>query len=491
MKYQHKVFDAAVIGSGLGGLIAAAYLARENRNVLLLKESGYQPSCVREGYRFLPFSNFSEKRIKTALLKRVFRTLDISFPPHQQEESGQTENKLKKPEREVDFQVILPRARIDLYQERSLLQREWKREFPLELTQVENFYSELDRIKHILKMLKSKEPMEPLFPVRPRSLFRRWFSFDTLPKGRMGEKLSNHSSEFKKFMQLQTTSLGNLISDSLPVSLVSHLLLSDEENELGKYVDLEIMTENIFEKFFQSGGRVEAVEGLKKVEMKRREGFVLSLKGEDKLFRSRSVILNSPLHSLLNLFAKRGKRVLKWGERVGPRYVFVPIFLGIREKVIPVGMRDFFVSILDLEKPYEGGNLLFLSLSQKGDEAQAPEGRRALIAQGLIPFGRSDQDSFDDLQNGVMRHLRHLFPFLEKHIELIDREWTDRQIACWSYPHFLYETNHHFRWREGIVPVRLSNHLYFTGKESFPYLGFEGEVLSGLMAGREILKRYR
>jgi len=34
--------------------------------------------------------------------------------------------------------------------------------------------------------------------------------------------------------------------------------------------------------------------------------------------------------------------------------------------VVPVGMQDLLVSILDLEKPYEEGNVLFLSLVPKG-----------------------------------------------------------------------------------------------------------------------------
>lgn len=490
MKYQPKVFDVAIIGSGLGGLIAANGLAKENRSVLLLKEKDYHPSYLREGYRFLPFSNFSERRIQTTLLNRVYQTLGIPFPIHPQEESGQPETKLKKPEPGGDFQVILPTARIDLYRERSLLRKEWKREFPREFTQVENFYAELDRHKQILKALKNREAMESLFPVRPGSFLKRWFPFERLPKWKIGEKLPNSSSDLQKFIQLQTTSLGNLVSDLLPLSLVSHLLLPDEEYEGGKNIDFEIVIENLFKNFLESGGRVELIEGLKKMEKRRREGFILSLKGEDKQFRSKSVLFNSPLHSLFNLLSKRGKATLKRAGRIGPQYVMVPIFLGICEKVVPVGMRDLFVSLQDIEKPYEKGNLLLISLSERGDETRAPEGRRALIAQGFIPFGKVDPDSLDDLQSGVMKHLGYLFPFLENHIEFIDRKWTDQQISCWSYPHLLYETNHPFQWREGIVPVRLSNRLYFTGKENFPYLGLEGECLSGLMAGREISKRY-
>ena len=61
--------------------------------------------------------------------------------------------------------------------------------------------------------------------------------------------------------------------------------------------------------------------------------------------------------------------------------------MGIRDKVVPGGMRDLLVSIRDLEKPYEEGNVLCLRLSPRGDEGEAPEGRRALTVQSLAPFG--------------------------------------------------------------------------------------------------------
>ena len=145
-----------------------------------------------------------------------------------------------------------------------------------------------------------------------------------------------------------------------------------------------------------------------------RKGITLSLKGEKRAFRSKFLIFNSPLHPVSDLLGKKRKLLSKWGGRIQPRYVLIPLFLGIREKVVPVGMRDLLVSILDLNKPYEGGNLLFLSLSRRGDESAAPEGRRALTVESLMTPKSWDPDSFVEHQKGVMKHLSHLFPFLEE-----------------------------------------------------------------------------
>jgi len=255
-------------------------------------------------------------------------------------------------------------------------------------------------------------------------------------------------------------------------------------------IDLEGLKERILGRFVQAGGRIEEVEGVERAERGWRKGFTLSLRGDGGAVRSKFLIINSPLQHLSNLLGRKARLLLKWRERIQPRYLLLPLFLGVREKIVPVGMENLLVSILDLNKPYEGGNLLFLSLSQKGDETEAPEGRRALIVESLMSPEKWDSDLFAEHQKGVMAHLYHLFPFLEGYIELTNWDWAREQCSCWSYPHFIYETHDDFQWREGIVPHRISKNFYFIGKENFPHLGIEGEVLSGLIVAKEILEKY-
>jgi hypothetical protein len=225
------------------------------------------------------------------------------------------------------------------------------------------------------------------------------------------------------------------------------------------------------------------------VKMKWRRGFSVSLKGREHPFQSQFLILNSPLRGFSNLLGKKRKWLTVWEQKIKPRYVLLPLFLGIREKVVPVGMKDSLVSMLDLNKPFEDGNVLFIALSAKGDETEAPAGRRALIVENLIPIQKWDQIFLMYHQKGVLNHLHHLFPFLEKNIEFMDWSWGHEQYSYGSYPHFIYETSTDFQWREGVVPPRIAKNLYFIGKENFPYLGLEGEVLSGLLTAQQILQK--
>ena len=137
MKRHGNDYEVIILGSGLGGLLAGTLLAKANRSVLLLRQNGYRSFLIRKGYRFVPFSNFSENVLSPTLLHKISQALDLPFwSDHQKgdERAGKDEKQ------KVSFQVILPKSRIDLFQHPSLFQRELKREFPEELSQIENLY---------------------------------------------------------------------------------------------------------------------------------------------------------------------------------------------------------------------------------------------------------------------------------------------------------------------------------------------------------------
>jgi hypothetical protein len=323
-------------------------------------------------------------------------------------------------------------------------------------------------------------------------LLNRWLPFNRLQQGRIDERLSPLSKEFRQFIRLQLLAWSNLFSDQLPIALAAYDLFPNEElNELIPSVDLEKLEEKILKEFFKTGGRVEEIDRMERVSREWRKGFIISLEGDQRVFRSKLLVLNLPLHRFLKLMDGGKRRLSRWGKRIRPLYVLIPSFLGIHENVIPVGMRDLLISISDLEKPYHAGNLLFLSISPKGHESTAPEGRRALTVESLVPLEEWDQTSLGDHQKAVLKHLELLFPFFQNYIDFSNFSWAREQVPHWSYPHFLFEITSKFRWREGVVPIRMSRNLYFIGKENFPYLGLEGEVFSGLTVAEQILQRYR
>ncbi len=492
MRWEGDASEIIIVGGGLGGLVAGTWLSKKNHSVLLLKESGYQRCLEEKGFRFVPFSSLSEKRVSRTFWRKVSQALDLSLQGGSAEEERRAKADWDIDKQDVGFQIILPEARVDLYSQRPLLQREWRREFPKETSQIEKFYAEMDHLRQVLMETEVKEGPGSSFPLRPRSLFRRWRSLGLHREGGIEEKFFYLSKEFRRFLQLQLLTWGNLLPDRFPATLAAYVLrINSGLGEPTSSLDIVELEEKILAEFEQAGGKVGEVERVERIDKKWMKGFTISSAEDRRVFRSKLLILNSPLHRLSKLMNDGGNPLLKWQKRIQPCYLLLPFFLGIQEKVIPVGMKDLLISVLDQEKPLEKGNLLLLSFSPRGDESKAPEGKRALIVESLVPFEDLDQNSLPDQQEGVMKHLRHLFPFLDKHIDFIDHNWAAGQIPRWSYPHLSYLTTSDFCWREGIVPLRISRDLYFVGKETFPYLGLEGEVVSGLMAAEQILQKFR
>jgi len=490
-KRKVEEHDIVILGSGLGGLIAGALLSRHYRNILLLKERRYQTSFLREGYRFVPFSNFSERSLKRSLLQKISRTLSLSPLMGDQEDERKVDRPPGRNKQELTFQVILPQSRVALFSRPFLLRKEWKREFSKETDRIETLYKELEQIGPLLRRMKSEGDSWSAFPIRFSPWIKRWLPFKSLPTEGMDKKLSPFSREFREFIRLQLICWGNLYSNRFPLYLAAYLLWRTEGEEWISPIDLARMEKMILEIFVHSGGRVEEIEGVEKIEKRWWRGFTLSLKGDKRALRSRFLLFNSPLHHLSYLFGKRETELSKWSEKIRPRYALLPLFLGVNERVIPVGMQDLLVSIQDLEKSFAGGNLLLLHLSPRGDENWAPAGKRAITVESLISLERGIPDSLEEHMKGVMRHLEHLFPFLEQYTEFSDWSWAKEHVLCWSFPHFLYETKHDFDWGKGVVPARLSKNLYFVGKENFPYLGLEGEIVSGALVGKQIVERFK
>jgi phytoene dehydrogenase-like protein len=263
--------------------------------------------------------------------------------------------------------------------------------------------------------------------------------------------------------------------------------LLDGANESNSDFDSEKLEKEILNQFLRSGGRVEEIDRVKEVRVGRRKGFTLVAEGNPAVFRSQFLIMNCPLHRISSLLEKKG--ISKWEKKIKPLYMLVPLFLGIDEKVIPVGMKDLLVSILDPGKPYDDANVLFLSVSARGDRTRAPAGKRALTVETLVDVEKWGRTNLTDYQQRVMNHLYSLIPFLEQYVDLVDFQWASDHVLRWSYSHFLYESSSDFDWREGMVPVRMSKKIYFVGKENFPYFGLGGEVFSGLTAAQHILQQ--
>lgn len=472
---QVDEYDVVLLGSGLGSLVAGTLLARRRRSVLLLKERGYESSFTRDGYRFQVFSNFSQNIVRSPSSRKLLQALSVQL--------------LTSPESQKhSFQVLLPEARVDLFCSPAERQVEWNREFPKEASRVGCLWTELETVFDRLKREENQKKSRSFFPLRRRSFLPR-FLFPDSPLD-----LSPFSHEFKMFVKLQLLGWGSLVPDRCAASLTAYLLSCEDSNAWSSPLDPETLTDSLLTQYLRAGGRVEEIDGVEKGNQSSTKGFEIQLAGGGRMIRSRFLVLNAPLHRAISLEGRGGKRLSTWSRRIRPKYVVYPIFIGVQEKVIPVGMGDLLISLRDVDKPLEGGNLLFLIVNRKEDPTGLPDGKRAITVGSLIPWERyfetTDHAGTDQHRAGVLNHLHGLFPFLEHYVAFIDSDRGNEMVRHWSYPYFFWESLVRYRWREGLVPTKIAGNLYCAGSENFPFLGFEGEVLGGWMVAQQIARKY-
>jgi len=478
---RNKRYETIVIGTGIGGLFAAALMAKRGISILILKEKGYEPYLEKSGYRFVPFSNFTEKNLSKKLIELVFEELEISssFSSIHLEESEKS--------KEVYYQVILPENRIDVLNNKEIFETELKREFKSEIKRILKFYDEIGDFRTILRNIKSTEVPAEFFPLRKYNPLRNWFLNIFFKRKDVRKRLVSFSEEFREFIKLQLISHGNLLSDQFSLLISTYILTRGVEG-IDKSIDIERLKSKIINKYLDSGGEIEEIEKIKNIERRFKERFLINLSEEDRVLESKFLILNCPFRNILSFMKDEKGRIFKWKSLIRPYYVILPSFLGIQEKVVPVGMKDLIVSIFNPKRSYENGNLIYLSLSPKGNEEMAPRNKRALVVEYLIPFKNLNSRQ-KNYKKDLMTHLNHIIPFLEDYIDFIDFDWAEEQLSFWSYPHFIYGNAFNFDWRSGIIPNRFLKNLFFVGKENFPYLGLEGEIISGYITARQILNQ--
>lgn len=478
MSEEIERYDAIVIGSAIGGLFTASLMAKKNLSVLILKEKAYKPIVSRGGYRFIPFSNFSEINLNKALIEWIFEELDIPLKP-----IGKNSSNDSKDEAVVHYQVLLPDNRIDVADDASLFRVELEREFRNELGEIKRFFDELRNIRDLIKNLKSKDVSPNLFPARRPNLLGKFIS-SFFKRKSIGKRLSVFSKEFQKFIEAQLIANGNLYPKEPSIYLAAYNLMK-RLGDIDKTIDIDRLYSQIIDRFSSMDGRIQEVERIDKIERRFKDRFIISLDGGERVLESRFIIINHPFKNIS--YIQDGERVLLKGNKlIKPYYTIMPVFLGIKEKVVPVGMKDLFVSIFDINKPYEKGNLIYIYLSPAGDEFWSPRGKRALLVEALIPY-KDLCFSDETFKKNLFSHLNHIIPFLEEYVEFVDFEWGEKQLSCWSYPHFIYKEERGFDWRAGIISHKISKNIFFVGKENFPYLGLEGEIISAYLIVRDIL----
>jgi phytoene dehydrogenase-like protein len=476
-------WDVVILGANAGGILAGALLTKKGFSVLILEEK-VKAGSVRRNYRFRRFSNLSDLLVSRGVVEGVYHLLDLPFAheefPHRAD---------------LTCQILLPDLRVDISLDRAVLLDQMKKEFPRDCGLIETFYSQLQERDWICRNIMAIGDGQPL-PGR----IGRWFGhvYHALSDRPLSAFLASVKGDkaFARFIDVQIKSMSYLITDDPPISLASHLigiLLQDEA-----FTDIMVpqgFMDRVKGEMVREGGKIKVLESFDTLRIEKSQGeFGIYLKGEGKPISSRVFIGDIPPTQLRKLIptAFSERRWAEKGKRLWPQHFILSLNLGIDAQGIPVGLGDCVVSLRDLDAPYENGNLLMVFTGPEG--VGTPSGKRSVTVNAFVPVasGKLVSAEIKGVIEDMLIHLLEIAPFLDRSIRLIDgRPSIERYRSEWTNSDIIYGGTSSFRVGDEILPTITSiEGLFLACRGNFPYLGFEGEILSGIKAAEMVSNRF-
>jgi len=473
------MFDTIVLGNDPASLIAAITLANQKRKTLLLLEDDL-PECFSEsGYTFdidpLPWTGMG----RNGIFRQVLSRLGI---PHEDHDIHPA------------LQVIFRDHRIDLCGIAEADRREIEREFSGDSPKLVDFYGTIEKSASFTSGLIDKNlHLQPeTIPDYLRLL--RHMPAIVLNKKSFTKSLDNirENPRLATLLEAQILLTSNLDpSEISPISFARMLyssLYGFSYHTGGK----SLLIDKLRKRFEADGGEIERcslssldIERVIKINAKNDGAEMPTIYGKNAIISTRygklGVLIeeNSPFASI------RGKY-----RDTAPSLWPFTIHIGVHEKCIPE-MMGTYVVVSDETKTPGRGDLLFLEMSDPGDTLRAPDGKRAISATIFLknpPLKFSD-DSLKKTSDSMMNTLESLLPFLKENLDFFN---PDASIATARTCATL--ASHKYRMKNPLIGISFMSagtpvkNVFLTGDKLMPGLGFEGEIMSGMIAARHVME---
>lgn len=143
--------DAIVIGTGFGGMTAAALLAKAGYDVLTLEAANELGGCAskfdRDGFRFSAGATVGMGFEEDGMLKRLFEELNAPIPPM---------NKLNE-----IMNVYLPDRTVTYFSDKERWYKEVASKFEQDQERILSFFEEVFKVSNVLQNFVEKRAIFP------------------------------------------------------------------------------------------------------------------------------------------------------------------------------------------------------------------------------------------------------------------------------------------------------------------------------------------
>ncbi len=478
------MYDVVVIGNDLSALIAALAAARRGMNVALIRDGGHLGLHRPPGYSFpldpFPPTGFGPGQTIDRFLKEIDLDLPDFLPAS--DRSGPV------------LQLILPKNRLDISADKDQLSAELGREFPHLGKNRKILYQAAQRGNHIIDQMIEKISYNS--PLLERNFVRfSWKTTAALGWRAQSYPLGNLIQQ-EKSIQTLVQSMG-LISSYLNIKSAGDLAAAYAlalPFRLGFYQSKGRGGFLLWLKdTFSNLGQLFDTSSVMRIKARSEIAIDLSLNDSTEVLKSRRLIVSANWEKL-NLLLGQGpfSPLAKPFKVMQPCLFPFTIHLGILEQALPDEIAPYVIVNNGNKKSSSWEDVLFLEMSRPGDLSRAPKGRLALSVTlfSREPPWRMMTEELRETATNLFSSLKSFLPFLQHNIEYLDLD--ESILIAKKYQEMIsyrYDIMHLWPAGFGIQPhITTRPNIFITGGMLWAGLGYEGEVLSGLLAANLAVK---
>ena len=422
---MHYSADVIIVGSGIGGLTAAALLQERGFTTLTIEKNMYPGgSCAsfrRKGYTFdvgaSVFYGFSDDdgHGTLNLHSRIFRRLGLSVAT------------IADP---VQIHYHLPDGfDVPVYYRQQAFLTELKRRFPHESGGIDRFYRELESVYEILSALPAGS-LEDIVHIAKvgGTHFGKTIALALKTLKSMGRTARKYirDPELLRFIDIESYSWA--VQDAVSTPLVNAgICLADRHHgginyPLGGSGAIPAALCEGIEKF---GGKIRYNSEVQEIIVRNGKAEGVRLSGGEELL-SKAVISNATIWDTCNRLLKDPRyRIAE--ERFLRAPSWFQMYLGVDAGVVPEGFHVHHVMVDDWQRYDQPGGTIYFSAPSILDPSLAPEGRHVIHAFVTDETSRwshldrgdvSYRKAKEDFASSLLRRTEKILPGLSDAVEL-------------------------------------------------------------------------